>query len=269
MNTLAKMVQTQLLRAIDNDDLVLPTLPEVALSIREAAEDTEISVADLSKVIGRDAALAARLIKVVNSPLLRAITEVTDLQTAITRLGVNYSCNLAIGLVIEQIFHARSEAVEQKMREIWAKSLEVAGVSYELAARYTELKADQAALAGLVHQIGVLPILTYAEEHNELLSDPVCLNHVIEQIHPVLGDKILSVWEFPEQLAGLPGEMQNPDRHSAQVDYVDIVQIARSLCDNTGRERPVTALPAYRHLAVPATGLFSADDLLDARLMFR
>lgn len=63
------------------------------MSIREAAEDSEISVAALSKVIGRDAALSARLIKVVNSPLLRAAVEVTDLHTAITRLGINYSCN--------------------------------------------------------------------------------------------------------------------------------------------------------------------------------
>ena len=269
MNTLAKMVQKQLLAAIDNDDLVLPTLPEVALSIREAAEDSEISVSTLSKVIGRDAALAARLIKVVNSPLLRAITEVTDLQTAITRLGVNYSCNLAIGLVIEQIFHARSEVVEQKMREIWAKSLEVAGVSYEICLRHTELKPDQAALAGLVHQIGVLPILTYAEEHNELLSDPVCLNHVIEQIHPELGDKILSVWEFPEQLSGLPGEVQNLDRKSGQLDYIDIVQIARALCDTSGQEQSLAALPAMRHLKVPAGSPVLAEELLDARLMFR
>ena len=64
MNKLAEMVQAQLLDAIEKDDLVLPTLPEVALSIREAAEDSEISVAALSKVIGRDAALSARLIKV-------------------------------------------------------------------------------------------------------------------------------------------------------------------------------------------------------------
>lgn len=113
MNKLAEMVQAQLLDAIEKDDLVLPTLPEVALSIREAAEDSEISVAALSKVIGRDAALSARLIKVVNSPLLRAAVEVTDLHTAITRLGINYSCNLAIGLVIEQIFHARAPAVQQ------------------------------------------------------------------------------------------------------------------------------------------------------------
>ena len=57
MNKLAEMVQAQLLDAIEKDDLVLPTLPEVALSIREAAEDSEISVAALSRVIGRDAGL--------------------------------------------------------------------------------------------------------------------------------------------------------------------------------------------------------------------
>lgn len=267
MNTLAQMVEAQLLTAIDNDDLVLPTLPEVALSIREAAEDSEISVSTLSKVIGRDAALSARLIKVVNSPLLRAATEVTDLQTAITRMGINYSCNLAIGLVIEQIFHARSEVVEQKMREIWAKSLEVAGISYELCLRFTQLKPDQGALAGLVHQIGALPILTYAEEHNELLSDPVCLNHVIDLIHPVLGDKILSVWEFPEQLAALPSLAQDLERCTDKVDYVDIVQIARALSD--GNEHALSRLPALRHLNLPANSQLQVSDLMGAKHMFR
>lgn len=269
MNNLAEMVQTQLLAAIDNDDLVLPTLPEVALSIREAAENSEISVSALSKVIGRDAALSARLIKVVNSPLLRATVEVTDLQTAITRLGINYSCNLAIGLVIEQIFHARSDVVERKMREVWASSLEVAGISYELCRRYTQLKPDQGALAGLVHQIGVLPILIYAEEHNELLSDPVCLNYVIDQIHPVLGDKILSTWEFPEQLVKLPGQVLDLHRGSNRVDYVDVVQIARALSHATGKVQPLATLPAYQHLGLPAGTELEACDLLNARALFR
>ena len=87
MNKLAEKVQQALVTAIDNDDLVLPTLPEVALKIRQAAEDPEISISHLSKVISRDTALSARLIKVVNSPLLRASQEVTDLHTAIDRDG--------------------------------------------------------------------------------------------------------------------------------------------------------------------------------------
>ncbi|MFS0826026.1 HDOD domain-containing protein [Pseudomonas phoenicis] len=268
MNKLADKVQAQLLAAIDNDELLLPTLPEVALSIREAAEDSEISVAALSRVIGQDAALSARLIKVVNSPLLRASVEVTDLHTAITRLGINYSCNLAIGLVIEQIFHARSPSVEEKLRDIWARSLEVAGISYELCRRHTSLKPDQAALGGLVHQIGALPVLIYAEEHNELLADPVCLHHIIEQIQPVLGDKLLSAWDFPEQLVNLPSQIDDLQRTTQRLDYIDVVQLARHLRQGDPA-LPPTTLPAWRHLKLPADKRLDVAELLEARGMLR
>ncbi|MDB6050497.1 MAG: hypothetical protein JWR17_3243 [Pseudomonas sp.] len=226
MNTMADTVQKDLIRAINNDALFLPTLPEVALKIRLAAENQDISVSELSKVIASDTALSARLIKVVNSPLMRGSIEVSDLHTAITRLGINYSCNLAIGLVVEQMFHAKSEVVERKMREIWIKSLQVAGISYVLCRKHTQLKPDQATLAGMVHLIGVLPILTYAEEHFELLSDSVSLNHVIERIHPIIGERLLTAWEFPAPLAKVPGQFQDFERQAPQADYVDLVQIA-------------------------------------------
>ena len=272
MNKLAEKVQQALVKAIDNDDLVLPTLPEVALNIRQAAEDPEISISHLSKVIGRDTALSARLIKVVNSPLLRATQEVTDLHTAITRLGTNYSSNLAIGLVMEQIFHARSEVVEQKMRDVWRRSLEVAGVSYALCRNHSQLKPDQAALGGLVHQIGVLPILTYAEDHYELLSDPVSLNHVIDHIHPLLGDKLLRVWEFPERLVELPGLYQDLKRESQQIDYVDIVQVASLYC-HKDTDHPMAridpfSVPAFRKLGIDPENKALCADLEESRSMF-
>ena len=272
MNMLAEKVQQALVTAIDNDDLVLPTLPEVALQIRKAAEDPEISVSDLSKVIGRDTALSARLIKVVNSPLLRAAQEVTDLHTAITRLGINYSSNLAIGLVMEQIFNARSEVVEQKMREVWRSSLEIAGVSYALCRRHTQLKPDQAALGGLVHQIGVLPILTYAEDHNELLSDAVSLTHVIEQIHPLLGEKLLRVWEFPERLVHLPLLYQDFSRDSTRIDYVDVVQVANLYCrkdtDHPFARIDPFSVPAFRKLGIDPENKQFCADLEESRSMF-
>ena len=272
MSELADKVQQDLVEAIDNDDLVLPTLPEVALQIRKAAEDPDISVSDLSKVIGRDTALSARLIKVVNSPLLRATQEVTDLHTAITRLGTNYSSNLAIGLVMEQIFHARSEVVEQKMRDVWRRSLEVAGVSYALCRRHSQLKPDQAALGGLVHQIGVLPILTYAEDHYELLADPVSLNHVIDSIHPVLGDKLLRVWDFPEMLVNVPGQYLDLTRDSASLDYVDLVQVASLYC-HKGTDHPLAridplSVPAFRKLGIDPENKALCADLEESRSMF-
>jgi HD-like signal output (HDOD) protein len=270
MSKLADKVQQDLIQAIENDELVLPTLPEVALKVREAAEDPDIGIPQLSKVIGNDAALTARIIKVVNSPLLRTNKEITDLQMAVSRLGINYTCNLATGLAMEQMFQATTDVVDRKMREVWNKSTEIAGICHVLCRHYTRLMPDQATLAGLVHQIGVLPILTYAEEHNELLADSISLNHVIEQIHPLIGDKILRTWEFPEPIAMVPSLHLDFSRDSAKVDYVDIVQVA-TLQSYLGSEHPYTQLdwnkvPAFAKLGLDPNVDMQADEDLGAAM---
>ncbi|UFQ96491.1 HDOD domain-containing protein [Pseudomonas wenzhouensis] len=270
MSKLAEKVQQELIQAIENDELVLPTLPEVALRVREAAEDPDVGIPQISKVIGNDAALTARIIKVVNSPLLRSNKEITDLQMAVSRLGINYTCNLATGLAMEQMFQATSDVVDRKMREVWNKSTEIAGICHVLCRHYTRLMPDQATLAGLVHQIGVLPILTYAEEHNELLADSISLNHVIEQIHPIIGDKILRTWEFPEPIAIVPSQYLNFTRDSAKVDYVDIVQVA-TLQSYLGSEHPYTQLdwskvPAFAKLGLDPQVDMQADEDLSAAM---
>jgi len=240
------------------------------LRVREAAEDPDVGIPQISKVIGNDAALTARIIKVVNSPLLRSNKEITDLQMAVSRLGINYTCNLATGLAMEQMFQATSDVVDRKMREVWNKSTEIAGICHVLCRHYTRLMPDQATLAGLVHQIGVLPILTYAEEHNELLADSISLNHVIEQIHPIIGDKILRTWEFPEPIAIVPSQYLDFTRDSAKVDCVDIVQVA-TLQSYLGSEHPYTLLdwskvPAFAKLGLDPQVDMQADEDLSAAM---
>ena len=270
MTSLAEKVQQELIQAIENDELVLPTLPEVALKVREAAEDPNVGIADLAKVIGNDAALTARIIKVVNSPLLRTSKEITDLQMAVGRLGINYTANLATGLAMEQMFQATSDVVDKKMREVWNKSTEIAGICHVLCKHYTRLLPDQATLAGLVSQIGILPILTYAEDHSELLADSISLNHVIEKIHPIIGDRILRAWDFPEQIACIPSQYLDFQRNSAKVDYVDIVQVA-TLQSYLGSQHPYTQLdwsqiPAFAKLGLDPTANMQDDEDLSAAM---
>jgi HD-like signal output (HDOD) protein len=158
------------------------------------------------------------------------------------------------------------------MREVWRKSLEIAGVSYALCRNHTRLKPDQAALGGLVHQIGVLPILTYAEDHYELLSDPVSLNHVIDQIHPLIGEKLLRVWEFPDMLVQVPRVCLNFNRQTTQVDYADLVQVASLYCYKDtdhpiGRIDPLS-VPAFRALGIDLDDEAMCADLEETRTMF-
>ncbi|MND52664.1 HDOD domain protein [compost metagenome] len=189
---------------------------------------------------------------------------------AISRLGINYTSNLATGLAMEQMFQATSDVVDRKMREVWNKSTEIAGICHVLCRHYTRLMPDQATLAGLVHQIGVLPILTYAEEHNELLADSISLNHVIERIHPLIGDRILRAWEFPEPIAAVPSQYLDFSRDSARPDYIDVVQVA-TLQSYLGSEHPYTQLdwsqvPAFAKLGLDPNVDMQADEDLSAAM---
>ncbi|MBU3069905.1 HDOD domain-containing protein [Aestuariicella sp. G3-2] len=226
MNQIANTVLQGLLEAIKSDSLVLPTLPEVALQIREIAEDPEADLDQLAAVIVNDAGMTARIIKIANSPLLRAPKQIEDLKMALMRLGIEYTCNIATGLAMEQMFQATSDIVDKRLRDTWSRSGEIAGISHVLCKHFTNLRPDQATLAGLIHRIGVLPILTYAEENPSLLRDSFTLDKVIEALHSRIGDQILEKWEFPEALRKIPSQYKQFERQLDSPDYADIVTVA-------------------------------------------
>jgi len=266
MSDIIQQIKERIISSIESNQLVLPTLPEVALQVREAANDENINIQMLSDVITNDAALTARIIKVTNSPLLRANREIEDLKMAVSRLGIEYTANLATGLAMEQMFQATSDIVDQHLRETWARSTEVAGISHVLARHYTKLKPDQATLAGLVHKIGVLPILTFAEDHRKLLKNPAILTQLIEQAHAEIGRKILQEWDFPALLQIVPVEHVNFARCPERVDYADVVMVANLQSyigsDNAFTQMDWTAISAFDRLGLsPAVNAEESDDL--------
>ena len=226
MGDLIEQVSQEILEALDKDKLILPTLPEVALRVREVAEDPNADLNKLAGEIVKDPALTARIIKVANSPILRASREIQDLKMALSRLGMEYTCNLATGLAMEQMFQATSDIIDRRLRDVWSRSTEVAGICHILCKHRTSLKPDKATLAGLTYRIGALPILTFAEEHDQLLKDSLSLDKVIEHLHPILGMKILAKWDFPEELQKVPKDYLNFSSEKPAADYADIVTVA-------------------------------------------
>lgn len=240
-NSVVQQVKQDIIQALENDDLTLPTLPEVALQVRDIAEDVTSSITDLTTVLGRDAALSARMIKVANSPLIRASVLVSDLSTAVSRLGIDLTSNLAMGLAMEQMFQATSDIVDKHMRASWSKSIEIAASCQVLARHFTDLQPDQALLAGLTHQIGKLPILAFAENNESLLNDSFALGKVLAVLHPSLGSYIMKKWDFPDELSLVSKNYLLFDRQIDAVDYADIVQVA-TLQSYAGTDHPYTKL---------------------------
>jgi len=261
MSQVVDQIRQDIVKAINSDQLVLPTLPEVALKVREVAEDPEASISELASVIGGDAAMAARIIKVANSPLLRASREIEDLKMALMRLGMEYTCNIATGLAMEQMFQATTDMVDKRLREVWTRSSEIAGICHVLCKQFTNLRPDQATLAGLVHRIGVLPILTYAEEHPSLLKDSITLDMVIDKLHAPIGNLILKRWDFPAELLQIPSQHSDFGRQVDKADYADIVTIAM-LQSYMGSDHPMARVDSHSVTAFARLGL--DPDMLDA-----
>lgn len=242
--------------AIDNNKLVLPTLPEVALNVRQAVNRDNASDAELARIISHDPALSTRLLQVANSPLYRARQQIENIQTAITRMGHGAIRTLITSLAIQQIFTPKLLMLRKYFQSIWRHSVNVSAVSRALAVRYAHLDKEQAMLAGLIHQIGKLPILTLAEKFPELAEDQAVLDRLLENLHPTIGKMIMETWDMPPALARVAWEYRDLQRESGPaVDYVDVVQVAyieSEIRSNPALASTVAAMPVFRKLGLDA-----------------
>ncbi|XOZ33731.1 HDOD domain-containing protein [Halomonadaceae bacterium KBTZ08] len=261
MTELGNRIRDQLLTAIDQDQLTLPTLPEVALKVRDIAESEDSAIPDMVKTISDDAAMSARIIKVVNSPLFRGSREITTLNMAVSRLGMDYTSSLAMGLAMEQMFQATSDMIDRRLRTIWQRSTEIAGIAQVLAQHYTRLKPEQATLAGLVCQIGALPVLKFVEDHDIQINNAM-LDNLLDELHPVIGDRILKAWDFPLELHHVPSEHVNFSRQVPEADYADVVMVA-SLQALSGSGHPHTEMDWSEVTAFQRLGLDPESSMED------
>jgi len=230
----------EILADLENGSLVLPTLPEVALKVRDVVDDPDATAAKLADIIVTDPALSTRLLKVANSALYRGRVPVESVQMAVSRLGLTMVKNLVTSLVMEQMFQATSNRLEKRLHDLWEHCTEVAAISQLIASKQAGIKSDEAMLAGLIHSIGVLPILMKAEDSPAILQNSAQLDSLIDSLNPRIGEAILRSWKFPESLIAVAAEHANYDRDSGtEPDLVDVIQVA-SIQSYTNTEKALS-----------------------------
>ncbi len=226
-----------LLDDLEKQKLVLPILPEVALKVSDAVADEDASARQIADVIVMDPVISARMIQVANSPLLRGSQKTETVEQAITRMGHALVKSMVTNMAMQQIFKASNPITKKYMDEIWAQSTQVASIASAMASHFTKLKADQAMLAGLIHNIGALPILTRAEEIPALVRDEAVFAALLERLSGPVGTSIMQSWHFPDELIKVANNHNNYTYDSEKIDYVDVVIVAK-LQNLAGTDHP-------------------------------
>jgi len=251
MSEKADQFYNQLKIAVESDQLVLPTLPEVALKIREAVENENTSAQQIADTLTQDASLSARLIQVSNSPLYRSRNPIEDLQMAVTRLGSRMVRDLVISLAMKQIYQATSDVLDEHFRKSWNTAVEVAAICRMLATTVPGINPEQALLAGLIHNIGSLPILVMAEDDDDLFNDGEALSSVIEELTSPVGVLILQTWNFGDAMTNVVMHAHNFNYdHDGGANLVDLVQIALLQGGYESTEVNWATVPAFAKLGM-------------------
>lgn len=222
-----------------SNKIYLPTLPALALEALLVINDIDSSATDLQKVISRDASLTARLIRYANSPLYRGLNKITTIKPAITRIGFQRVKNAVYAVSMKEVFRTSIKEIERRMDALWSHSVKVGAQAAMLAKGQPGLDADLALVAGLVHDIGHIPLLIKACDYELLVNRPQVLDKILQKLHTQLGSSILKLWKFDEQVIKVAAEHENlaRDPGDAPVDYVDVVQVANVLAHEGSMHR--------------------------------
>lgn len=259
---LKEKILNDLIDELEKGTLVLPSLPEVALKVRDTVDDANASTKELAKVIGTDAGLSARLIQISNSPLLRGTKKIESVDMAVARMGRIMVKNCINSIIVQQMFQPTTEITDKLFREFWEHSTEVAAISQALAS-FAQQKPDQAMLAGLVHDIGALPIIKRAEDVRELLKNEALLREVIASLHTRIGTALLTKWDFPVEIIAVAREHEDIKRNkSGAADLVDVV-IAANLQSYFGKKHPHANVPWSEVPAFARLGIDTEISVID------
>ncbi|QDU62350.1 HDOD domain protein [Planctomycetes bacterium Pan216] len=242
------------------------TLPEVALRVVQVANDARSSASDLKRVLENDPALTARVLRTVNSSYYSLRYNVHSVQQAIALLGFNQIRNLAVTASVADVFTKDIGIRRYSRRELWRHLVSVAVASRMIASRCGLAGFEEAYLAGLLHDWGI--ILEDQYLHEEFVSLVAQLPEDVrfadaEQAvfgfdHAELGGRIAERWKFPPATLAAIRYHHSSDQCSDrdELPIVQAVELANYLCTSKGisaiRSAPVgkPSLQALESLGV-------------------
>ncbi|MGZ4979375.1 MAG: HDOD domain-containing protein [Methylobacter sp.] len=251
-------------------ELKIPSFPDIALKLRHAIQQN-CDVADIVKIVNLDPVISAKLIQVVNSPIYRPIKPISNCFDAINRLGLTTTRNLVTAFSMNNLIQSKNPSIKKLIQYNWLQSIKVSSISYTLAQLTQKVDPDEALLAGLLHNIGVSPILTFADSLPAGTYKPEDIDLCINEIHGQVGSVILEKWEFPNNLRQIP--LQSTDwfiSTTEDLNLNDIVLLAKyhNLLASPGKaDLPLLiTLPSFQKLEhQPLTPEMSLQILHDAK----
>ena len=208
----------------------LPSLPSLVVEMLESFDNENVDIATLANKIACDQAIAARVLRVANSPFFGLSGQIGSISEAVTVLGFSNLRGLVTGAVIIDVFPRSGNVFDWK--KFWRHSIAVA-VCAKVLAKHMKTNAETAFTAGLLHDIGKLVMGVHFPEvfPESLQFDDDCAMETLQAEraimgldHAALGGEIALRWRFPPDVQ--QAIAQHHVAQAAERSLTDIVYVA-------------------------------------------
>jgi len=232
----------------------LPSMPAVAARIHDAMASPNWSMRTIATIIKSDLGTTTYLLQVANSPLYAGAGPARQVEQAIARLGINSTRHLVMAHAVRSTFVTRSGLLTSLMQRTWASSTRLAALCGVLAKHCSSFRPESATLAGLLQDIGVLPILNVLNRYHEQLSNETHVLNAIDKFAPPVGTILLTRWGFEAEMVEVARSRGNWLRNpQPSADLADVVLVARLHANvtsgNDAQQSPrIDAVPAFAKL---------------------
>lgn len=183
-------------------EVVFPTYFDAVLRLRKVLQDPNETIGGIASAVSLEPLISAKLLHLANSVAFNPQgTQVVDLKSAITRLGLNAVRSAALAIVMAQLLRAKGMASFADLtHRLWEHSIHTAAAARVLAREHTRFNADEAMLAGLIHDLGAFYMLYRATQYEELRERPDTVRYLIVQWHESIGISLLNALGLPEEI---------------------------------------------------------------------
>ncbi len=238
-----RQVVTQLMSGEEQ----LPSLPSITLEIRRALSNPEVTLTQLSRLIGRDPALSAILMKHASSALLRTQQAPKSLLDVLRVLGMAQIGRLTMLHSVKSLFVLHSPAHKKMFVEAWERLVRKASISAFMARTLGRISADQALLASVLSEVGTLAVLSAFKQAAEMPSAAQYAK-LCSEYSRSLGVIVLQKWAVDEAYIKVIRHAGNWGyRDCPEVELLDVVNL--SLFHTLKAAGHLSGLPALSELA--------------------
>lgn len=238
-------------------DIRLPSFPDIAARVQQVLGDPGAAPARVALVVGSDAALAARVLRLANSAFLNpSAMPIKDLQLALTRLGHQLVRCTAVSFALQQMNLGSGDAeLRPQLQKLWREGALVAAIAYVLARETRAANPDEALMTGLMHNIGQLYITVRSPHRGGSGGSGENWADVIREEHPRIAGLILKHWEFPAAMVAAVGAQNYRNRGAVGDDALTNILIAATALVPCVFERAllvdtVAAVPPFQRLGL-------------------